>query len=86
MSLLYHSGIPRSRGSNRNNYQNYMGSSVNRRNDTNLTSQNYNNYYGNPSVAKDIKPSSINTPSQLSHLTAAGKDSGLLPKISQGSA
>ena len=85
MSLLYHSGIPRSRGSNRNNYQN-MGSSVNRRNDVNLISQNYNNYYGNPSVAKDTKLSSINPPSQLSHLTAAGKDSGLLPKISHGTA
>ena len=83
MSLLYHSNIPKSRGSNRNNYGNYMGSSVNRRNDNNLMSQNYNNYYGAPSVAKDPKPSSINPSSHLNYLASNSKDSGLLPKIGQ---
>lgn len=81
MSALYHSNIPRSRGSNRNTYQNYMGSSVNRRNDVNLLSQNYNNYYGAPSLSKDYKPSSNNNNVYLSHLSNS-KDSGMLPKIS----
>lgn len=70
---------PRSRGSNRNTYQHYMGSSVNRRNDVNLLSQNYNNYYGGPSLSKDIKQTP--TTNYLSHLTSKDKDS-LLPKIS----
>ena len=83
MSALYHSGIPKSRGSNRNNYQNYMGNSVNRRNDNYFASQNYNNYYGNPSVAKDPKPASNNQGSHLNYLNSNPKDSGLLPKISQ---
>lgn len=80
MSALYHNA-PRSRGSNRNTYQNYMGSSVNRRNDVNLLSQNYNNYYGAPSLSKDYKSSSNNNNVYLSHLSTATKDSGMLPKI-----
>ena len=77
MSLLNYGNVPRSRGSNRNSNQHYIGSSVNRRNDVNLLSQNYNNYYGAPSLSKDLK-----TPptSYLSHLTSKDKDS-LLPKI-----
>ena len=80
MSLLYN-GQPRSRGSNRNNYQNYMGSSVNRRNDVNLLSQNYNNYYGAPSLSKDYKPSYPSTGSHLSHLTSSTQQQATLPKI-----
>ena len=80
MSLLNRS-INKSRGGTRasNNYQNYVASSVNRRNDTNLLTQNYNSYYGNPSLSKDIKTNPTG-----SHLSSFGasKDSGLLPKIS----
>ena len=72
MNVLYSSGIPRSRGSNRNN--NYMASSVNRRNDNIYGTQNYNNYYGNSSIAKDPKPS---------YLSSIGNNAGILPKISQ---
>lgn len=68
MSILYN-GQSRSRGSTRQNYQNYMGSSVNRRNDTNLLSQNYNNYYGASSIAKDYKPNYPSSNTYLSHLT-----------------
>lgn len=77
MSLLY--TVPKSRGSNRN----YMGNSVNRRNDTNLNSQNYNNYYGTPSLSKDFKTSSINSPSYPSTLSSGSKEIGILPKINQ---
>ena len=62
-----------------------MGSSVNRRNDTNLLSQNYNNYYGAPSVAKDPKPSTLNQGSGMGYLATVAKDSGILPKINHGS-
>lgn len=71
---------PRSRGSNRNTYQHYMGSSVNRRNDVNLLSQNYNNYYGAPSLSKDIKPAP--TTNYLAQLSQKDKDN-LLPKIAK---
>ena len=82
MSLLYHSNLPKSRGSNRNNY---MGSSVNRRNDTNLLTQNYNNYYGAPSVTKDPKPSTLNQGSNMGYLASVAKNSEILPKINSNS-
>lgn len=82
MSILYSNKAPNSRGSNRNTYQNYMGSSVNRRNDVNLLSQNYNNYYGAPSLSKDFKQPSTNSNNYLSYLSSANKDSGILPKLS----
>lgn len=81
MSILNY-GAPRSRGSNRNTYQNYMGSSVNRRNEVNLLSQNYNNYYGNPSLSKEYKPSYPTPPSYLSHISSSTKEQATLPKIS----
>jgi hypothetical protein len=77
MSSIYPSQIPRSRGSNRNQY----GASV-RKND-NLISQNYTNHYGTPSLSKDIKP--ITNPPYLSYLSSSSKHSGLLPKIEQSS-
>lgn len=77
MSLLYHSGLPKSRGTNR---QNKIGASVNHKND--IISHNYNNYYGAPSVNKDPKPTSTNQPTYLGYLASNPKDSKLLPKIS----
>lgn len=77
MSLIY--TAPKSRGSNRN----YMGNSVNRRNDTNLYSQNYNNYYGAPSLSKDFKTNNTNSPTYPSTLSSASKEIGILPKINQ---
>ena len=67
---------PKSRGSTRNQY---IASSI--RKNENISSLNYNNHYGTPSLSKDIKP--ITSPPYLSYLSSANKVSGLLPKIDQ---
>lgn len=78
MSLLYQSGLPKSRGNNR---QNYIGNSVNRRIDPNPVTNNYNNYYGAPSLSKDYKQTG-SSGTYLSHLSSNSKEAGLLPKLS----
>jgi hypothetical protein len=70
--------MSRSRKCNR---QQNLGASVNRRNDHHLAQQNYNNYYGAPSLSKEYKPTPA-TGTYL-HYLDRNKDSGLLPKITQ---
>jgi len=77
MSMINSLNMPRSRGSNRQQY----GVSI--RKNENLTSQTYNNHYGTPSLSKEIKP--ITSPPYLSYLSNSNKLSGMLPKIENNS-